>query len=46
MKAMLAEQDKVAGKPLWPALIEAPIRIDAPLGEPVKPGEEYIYWAN
>jgi len=33
-------------KPLWPALIQAPIAIDHPLGQPIKPEDEYVYWSN
>lgn len=33
-------------KPMWPALIEAPIRIDVPLNAPAKPDDPYVYWAN
>ena len=33
-------------KPLWPSLLEAPVRLDVPLGVPVKKDDAYIYWAN
>lgn len=47
MRAMIAAHDRDATrKPLWPALIEAPIRIDVPLNTPWKPGQEYVYWSN
>lgn len=32
--------------PLWPGLLEAPIRIDVPLNAPWRKDQEYIYWAN
>ena len=44
--AALAAIDAEQVKPLWPALLEAPVRIDRPAGTPVVKGEEYIYWAN
>ena len=33
-------------KPLWPALIEGPVRIDVPSNAPWVEGQELIYWAN
>lgn len=32
--------------PLWPALIEVPVLIDKPLGQPAIATDEYIYWSN
>lgn len=46
LKAALAAIDAQQAKPLWPALLEAPVFIDHPLGVPQKPGDEYIYWSN
>jgi arylsulfatase A-like enzyme len=46
LKALLEAKDKEMVKPLWPAMIQAPIRIDSPLGVPYKQGEEYVYWSN
>jgi arylsulfatase A-like enzyme len=46
IKAALAAIDAEQVKPLWPALLEGPVRIDHPLGFPSQPGDEYIYWAN
>ena len=46
MKAKLAEVDGDQAKPLWPSLLEGPIPVDHPLGEPDKPTDEYIYWSN
>jgi arylsulfatase A-like enzyme len=42
----LAGIDAEQAKPLWPALIEAPVLIDKPMGRPVKASDEYIYWSN
>ncbi|OYY90403.1 MAG: sulfatase [Sphingomonas sp. 28-66-16] len=46
MRAMIVAHDREMPKPLWPALIEAPVRIDVPLNTPWKPGQEYVYWSN
>ncbi|MBY0520634.1 MAG: sulfatase-like hydrolase/transferase, partial [Sphingomonas sp.] len=46
MRAMIAAHDRAQRKALWPALIEAPIRIDVPLNVPWRPGQEYVYWSN
>ena len=46
MRAMIAAHDREQARPLWPALIEAPVRIDVPLNRPWKPGQEYVYWSN
>jgi len=46
LKTKLAEIDAEQVKPIWPALLEAPIRIDRPLGVPSRPDDEYVYWAN
>lgn len=46
LRALLDEYDAIAAAPLWPALIEGPIRIDVTLDQPAKPDDEYIYWAN
>ncbi len=32
--------------PLWPALIEVPVLIDKPLGQPAIGTDEFIYWSN
>jgi arylsulfatase A-like enzyme len=46
LQSALASVDAEQSKPLWPTLLEAPVRIDRPSGTPVVKGEEYIYWAN
>jgi len=42
----LAAHDRELAKPLWPALLEEPIRIDVPADAPWRPGQEYVYWPN
>ena len=46
LRAELATHDRQMAKPLWPALLEEPIRIDVPADAPWKPGQEYVYWPN
>lgn len=47
MMAALAKVDGEQSEPAWPALIEAPIMIDRPLGgAPRGPEDEYVFWAN
>ena len=46
LSAIMAAVDAEQSKPLWPSLLETPVRIDQPLGTPAKADAEYIYWAN
>jgi arylsulfatase A-like enzyme len=46
LTALLNEQDRKAGKPLWPALVEAPFFIDQPLNKERNLKGEYVMWAN
>jgi arylsulfatase A-like enzyme len=46
LSAKLAAHDRELARPLWPALLEEPIRIDVPADAPWKPGQEYVYWPN
>jgi hypothetical protein len=46
LRAELAVHDRELAKPLWPALLEEPIRIDVPADAPWRPGQEYVYWPN
>ena len=46
MRKMIEQQNTGLPKPLWPGLIEAPIRIDVPLNVPWRKDQEYVYWAN
>ncbi|ABS62752.1 sulfatase [Parvibaculum lavamentivorans DS-1] len=47
MMEMLAKVDGEQSAPVWPALIEAPIMIDRPLGgAPRGPEDEFVFWAN
>jgi arylsulfatase A-like enzyme len=46
LRAELATHDREMAKPLWPALLEEPIRIDVSADAPWKSGQEYVYWPN
>jgi arylsulfatase A-like enzyme len=46
LRRELAAIDAQQAKPLWPTLLEAPVRIDRPLGTPVGKDDEFIYWSN
>jgi arylsulfatase A-like enzyme len=46
MRQMLMAHDAGQAKPIWPGLIEAPVRLDVPLNAPWKDGQDYIYWTN
>jgi arylsulfatase A-like enzyme len=46
LRAELAAHDRELAKPLWPALLEEPIRIDVPADAPWKPAQDYVYWPN
>lgn len=46
MRAMLEAHNQGMAAPLWPGLLEGPVRIDVPLNAPWREGQDYIYWAN
>ena len=46
MQAVLAAEDATMVKPLWPSLLQGPVFIDHPSGQPQRKGEEYIMWDN
>lgn len=46
LKAEIDAQNAHMPKPLWPGLIEAPVRIDVPLNAPWTKEQDYIYWTN
>ncbi|MGD9979024.1 MAG: sulfatase-like hydrolase/transferase [Hyphomonadaceae bacterium] len=46
MRAMIEAQNADLPPPLWPALIEGPVRIDVPLNTPWAEDQEYVYWSN
>ncbi len=46
LRVELAAHDREMPRPLWPALLEEPIRIDVPADAPWRAGQEYVYWSN
>lgn len=46
LKVLMAAKDKEMVKPLWPSLLQAPVKIDYPMGLPAPPNAEYVYWSN
>ncbi len=46
LRALIETQNKPMAKPIWPGLIEGPVRIDVPLNTPWKDGQDYVYWTN
>ena len=46
LKTTLAEFDRQMPSPMWPALLDTPVRIDVPSDVPWKADQEYIYWSN
>ena len=46
LRAMIDAQNKGMAKPIWPGLVEAPVRIDVPQNAPWKDGQDYVYWTN
>jgi arylsulfatase A-like enzyme len=46
MLALIKAQDAQSVKPMWPSLLQGPVFIDHPEGQPQKAGETYILWDN
>lgn len=46
LKARIAANDAASVKPIWPSLLQGPVFVDHPSGQPQKAGEEYILWDN
>jgi arylsulfatase A-like enzyme len=46
LRAMIEAQNAALPAPLWPAVLEGPVRIDVPLNAPWREDQEYIYWSN
>ncbi len=44
--AVIAAHNRGMAEPIWPGLIEAPVRIDVPSNAPWRAGQDYIYWTN
>jgi arylsulfatase A-like enzyme len=46
LRAMIEAQNAGLPPPIWPALLEGPVRIDVPLNTPWSTDQEYVYWSN
>lgn len=46
MSALIDAQNSGLPPPLWPGLVEAPVRIDVPLNAPWREGQDWVYWTN
>jgi arylsulfatase A-like enzyme len=46
LRALIEAQNQAMPPPLWPALLEGPVRIDVPLNAPWREDQEYVYWSN
>jgi arylsulfatase A-like enzyme len=46
LHAKIDEQAAQMPRPLWPALLEGPVRIDVPQTAPWQDGQELVFWAN
>ena len=46
LRAMIEAQNAGMPAPIWPALLEGPVRIDVPLNAPWRQDQDYIYWSN
>jgi arylsulfatase A-like enzyme len=46
LRAEIDRHNQGMAKPLWPGLVEAPVRIDVPLDRPWSLDQDYVYWTN
>ena len=46
LREQLDQHNATQQDPAWPALLEAPTRIDKTAEDPQTPEDEYIYWPN
>ncbi len=46
LRALIEAQNARMPPPLWPALLEGPVRVDVPLNAPWREDQDYIYWSN
>lgn len=46
LRALIEAQNHGLPEPLWPGLVEAPVRIDVPLNAPWREGQAWMYWSN
>lgn len=46
MRALIEVQNRGLPPPLWPGLVEAPVRLDVPLNAPWRDGQDWVLWTN
>ena len=46
LRALIDAHNADMPPPIWPALLEGPVRIDVPLNAPWSEDQDYIYWSN
>lgn len=46
LQALLQQHNDELPPPMWPSVVEMPVTIDQPLGQPEAPEDEHIYWPN
>lgn len=46
LRAMLDAHNHDQAKPIWPGLIEGPVRVDVPLNTPWQEAQDYVHWTN
>ncbi|ALO47452.1 Type I phosphodiesterase/nucleotide pyrophosphatase [Pseudohongiella spirulinae] len=46
LQALLLQHNNELPPPMWPSVVEMPVTIDKPLGQPETPEDEHIYWPN
>lgn len=46
LQALLEQHNAELPPAMWPSVVEMPVTIDKPLGQPETPEDEYIYWPN
>jgi len=46
LQSLLDQHDAQLPPPMWPSIVEMPVAIDKPLGQPDSPDDEHIYWPN
>lgn len=45
LRALLEAHDREQAPSLWPSMTEIPVSVDKTLAEPLREGDEYVYWA-
>lgn len=46
LRSLIEGHNAGMARPLWPGLIEAPVRLDVPLNAPWTSAQDFVYWTN